>query len=68
MSVDDAVLQNTLRAIYGHIHGLLLVGGADIQPQRYHEQPHPALGTTDPKRDWVEFCVASWALAHGKGF
>ena len=55
----------TLRAIYGHIHGLLLVGGVDIQPQRYHEQPHPALGKTDPKRDWVELTVASWALADG---
>jgi len=39
----NPVLQTTLRAIYGHIHGLLLVGGADIQPQRYHEQHHPAL-------------------------
>jgi putative glutamine amidotransferase len=57
--------QTTLRAIYEHIYGLLLVGGADIQPQRYHEQPHPALGKTDPKRDWVEFSIASWALADG---
>jgi putative glutamine amidotransferase len=57
--------ETTLREIYGHIHGLLLVGGVDIQPQRYHEQPHPALGKTDPKRDWVELVVASWALSDG---
>ena len=57
--------ETTLRATYGHIHGLLLVGGVDIQPQRYHEQPHPALGKTDLKRDWVEFTTASWALADG---
>jgi len=64
----NPVLQTTLRAIYGHIHGLLLVGGADIQSQRYHEQHHPALAQTDTTRGWVEFTVASWALANGKGF
>ena len=57
--------ETTLRAIYEHMHGLLLVGGVDIQPQQYHEQPHPALGKTDPKRDWVELTVSSWALSDG---
>lgn len=57
--------ESTLRALYAHIDGLLLVGGVDIDPARYGESPHPALGKVDAQRDWVELTITPWALADG---
>ena len=37
--------------------GLLLTGGSDIDPKSYHGTSHPAIGTTDPKRDAMELTL-----------
>jgi len=55
--------ESTLRALYRQIDALLLAGGADLDPARYGEQPNPALGKVDPRRDWVELTLTAWALA-----
>lgn len=38
--------------------GLLLTGGADIDPARYGAEPHPATRAEDPARDAAEFPIA----------
>lgn len=42
--------------------GLLLCGGADIDPARYGAEPDPATGKTDPERDEMELAVLRDAL------
>jgi putative glutamine amidotransferase len=51
-----------LRDVYQSLHGLLLVGGVDIDPALYGEAPHPKLGRQDPLRDHIELEVTRWAL------
>ncbi|MCW2276699.1 gamma-glutamyl-gamma-aminobutyrate hydrolase family protein [Heliophilum fasciatum] len=46
-------------------HGLLLSGGGDLDPARYGQQPHAALGEVDPQRDALEFALIRLALQQG---
>ena len=46
--------------------GLVLTGGADIDPARYGEPPHERLGTLVPARDEAEIALARTALAIGR--
>jgi putative glutamine amidotransferase len=55
--------ESTLRALYWHLDGLLLTGGADLDPALFDEPPHPKLGKVDAQRDWVELTLTRWALA-----
>ncbi|HEY3117865.1 MAG TPA: gamma-glutamyl-gamma-aminobutyrate hydrolase family protein [Chloroflexota bacterium] len=55
-----------LRALYDALDGILLPGGADLQPQSYGATPHPKLGSVDPNRDATELALARWALAESK--
>ena len=45
-----------------HVEGLLLTGGADIDPRAYGEAPHPALGPVFPERDGFEIALVREAL------
>lgn len=45
--------------------GLLLVGGADIDPARYGADPHPSVYGVDAGRDELELGVAVEAVEHG---
>ncbi len=42
--------------------GLLLPGGADVEPRRYGEPPAPELGATDPELDEGQLSLARAAL------
>jgi putative glutamine amidotransferase len=42
--------------------GLLLMGGGDIDPERYGAPPHPTLYGIDRGRDEVELTLARWAI------
>ncbi len=57
----------TLRALYARLDGLLLSGGGDLDPARYHADPHPAVGGVDAERDRVELMLAQWAAADTEG-
>lgn len=46
------------------IDGLVLSGGADIEPARYDHEPHPKT-VTRPERDAFEFALLEQALAAG---
>lgn len=51
--------------LVGLLDGLVLSGGADIDPRRYGATPHEKLGETDPGRD--EFELSLLAAAREKG-
>jgi gamma-glutamyl-gamma-aminobutyrate hydrolase PuuD len=51
--------------VLDHVRGLVLTGGEDVDPARYHAAPHPKLGATDAARDAME--VALIARAHERG-
>jgi putative glutamine amidotransferase len=52
----------SIEAILEKCSGLLLSGGADVDPARYGEEPSPALGTVQPERDSMEFTALDRAL------
>ncbi|PWW53754.1 gamma-glutamyl-gamma-aminobutyrate hydrolase family protein [Actinokineospora spheciospongiae] len=47
------------------LDGLVLSGGADIDPARYGQAPHPTTGTPQPTRDAAEFALVEAALELG---
>jgi putative glutamine amidotransferase len=51
--------------VLDHVQGLVLTGGNDVDPARYHAAPHPKLGETDAARDAVELALLAGAEARG---
>ncbi|MEA4882688.1 MAG: gamma-glutamyl-gamma-aminobutyrate hydrolase family protein [Clostridia bacterium] len=45
--------------------GLVLTGGADLNPRLFGQSPHPSLGSISPVRDEFEIALASAALSIG---
>ncbi|OFI49023.1 gamma-glutamyl-gamma-aminobutyrate hydrolase [Floricoccus tropicus] len=45
---------------------LILMGGEDVSPQYYNEEPDKLLGNTNPERDVFEFALIESALDQGK--
>jgi putative glutamine amidotransferase len=52
-------------ALIGQCAGLLILGGADIDPTFYGDQPHPATYGVDPEADRYEIAAVRGALDHG---
>ncbi len=50
-------------AVLARVDGLLLSGGADVDPAWFGEEPHPRLGRIDPERDAWEIALVRAALA-----
>lgn len=48
-------------AVLDRVQGLVLTGGEDVEPARYHARPHPQLGETDAARDAVELALIAGA-------
>jgi putative glutamine amidotransferase len=61
--LDD---EDTLRAIYDRMDGVLIPGGVDLDPATYGEAPLPTCGRLDPARDRVELQLTRWAIDEGK--
>jgi putative glutamine amidotransferase len=59
---DPAVIRRQLQAM----HGLLLVGGYDVDPLLYGEEPVPKLGPVFPERDEYEIMAVTLACLLGK--
>jgi putative glutamine amidotransferase len=47
------------------LDGVILAGGADVNPERYGAVPHPKTVLTSPDRDAWEFAVAGAAIRAG---
>jgi putative glutamine amidotransferase len=45
------------------LDGLILAGGADVDPAAYGQEPHPATVNTNPERDDFEIALAQAAIA-----
>lgn len=58
---DDAVAERP-DELLNLVDGLILAGGADIDPGAYGEQAHPETGGTVPERDSFEIALARRAL------
>lgn len=56
----------TLRGLFDHIDGLLLTGGADLNPQTYQQDSHPAVMAALHAQDRSELALARWALDEHK--
>ncbi len=61
--LDD---EDTLRALYDRMDGVLIPGGVDLDPATYGEAALPTCGRLDPARDRVELMFARWALDERK--
>jgi putative glutamine amidotransferase len=49
----------------GVLDGILLSGGADLDPSYFGEEPHPHLGHIDPERDEFELALVRAAIEAG---
>ena len=54
-----------LDAMLTHIDGVLLTGGADVDPHHFGEVPHPMLGEVNAQRDIFELMLIPQAIAKG---
>lgn len=52
----------TLREIYERMDGILLPGGADVDPVHYGAAMHPATKGIDAARDELELTIARWQV------
>lgn len=57
---------DTLRALFDKLEGLLLQGGVDVHPREYGEPVEPVCGEIDSARDAVELKLLRWAFAENK--
>ena len=58
-ALDSAALSDLL----ARLDGLLLTGGADIDPTRYGQERLPVCGAIEPERDALELALTEMALA-----
>jgi len=47
------------RAVVARLDGLIIAGGADVEPGRYGAQPHPSVQQARPDRDAFELALAA---------
>jgi putative glutamine amidotransferase len=56
------------RTVYNLTDGILLSGGADIDPKRFGGEEHPSVHGVDSERDALEIAIVRQAVADGKPF
>ena len=54
--------EEDLRAVFDRLDGLLITGGADVDPARYGEEKRPECGAVIPERDRAEWLYAGLAI------
>lgn len=54
LDADDAMVE----ALLARLDGVVIAGGADVEPSRYAAQPHPSVQSPRPERDELELTVA----------
>ena len=60
ISIDEA----DMREVFSRLDGLLITGGADIDPALYGEEESPACGELEPERDRLEMVLGTLAVEH----
>ncbi len=60
--IPSVVDRDTLRAIYERLDGVLVPGGGDVNPSRYHADRHLTTDRIDDLRDEAELTIARWAV------
>src|SRR5512138_1710291 len=60
--------EQEIEALFARLDGLLLTGGADVDPARFGGLPHPRVYGIDARRDALEIQLAQMAAQHGKPF
>jgi len=58
--------EDDLRAVYERLDGILIPGGADVDPEAYGAPRHEDCQRSDPPRDRVEVQLIRWAMEDGK--
>lgn len=53
-------------SVVARLDGLIISGGADVEPARYGARPHPATGGPRPDRDAWELGLLDAARRHGR--
>ena len=66
--IPQSLPDEDVQQLYGHLHGLVLPGGGDLDPQLYGAARHPATDSVDPERDRVELYLTRQAVADHKPF
>jgi len=61
--IPNTLDDETLRALYDRLDGVLLPGGGDIDSKHWGEELHPKVYGIDPARDHTEMTIARWAVA-----
>jgi putative glutamine amidotransferase len=56
----------TLRALFDRLDGVLVPGGVDLDPSAFGEARHPLCGRVDVDRDHVELQLTRWAIEERK--
>ncbi len=56
----------SLQPLIERLDGILLTGGGDIDPTRFHGQPHPKVYGISPERDALELSLIEEGLSAGK--
>jgi putative glutamine amidotransferase len=59
---ENATAVGRAASIVTRLDALVLVGGGDVDPGRYGQEPHPATSGVDPGRDASEFDLLGAAL------
>lgn len=61
--VDSAEVRNAADAVVRRLDGLVVTGGADVDPRLYDEDPHPSTGAPREDRDAWELALLQSAEA-----
>jgi putative glutamine amidotransferase len=61
--IPSHVSNETLRAIYDRLDGVLLPGGGDVNPDLYQNEKHDKVYGINDFRDSMEIQLAQWAVA-----
>jgi len=60
--------QEQMRGVFDRVDGVLIIGGADIDPGRFAGEPHPRVYDVDPEQDELDLTLVRWCAERGKPF
>ena len=60
--------QEQMRGVFERLDGVLIIGGADIDPARFNGQPHPRVYDVDAEQDELDLTLVQWCAEQDKPF